>query len=143
MEKNEKKGVKITGEYLRDLRKKKGLTLQQVADALGVTPGHISNIERDLRGIGGPLLIKMAQFYGLPVEDFVEEETPPTNAVDLIAELYKADYVLYEGQLIDVRDEGVAWRIETAIRMGIAWALQLPEERKKFEEEEKKRRRKR
>ncbi|MDI3329086.1 MAG: hypothetical protein QJR06_11080, partial [Alicyclobacillaceae bacterium] len=47
----------------------------------------------------------------------------------------KADYVVFDGELIDVRDDGVAWRIETAIRMGLTWAKALPEEREKGRKE--------
>lgn len=131
----ERKGVKIPGAYLREIREKKGLSVRQVAEKLGISPSHLSNIERDLRGIGGPLLLKMAEFYGLPVQDFVEEDMPPERTVDLIAELYKADFVVFDGELIDVRDEGAAWRIEMAIRMGLTWAKALPEEREKSKKE--------
>lgn len=133
MDKTERKGIKLSGAYLREIRQKKGLTLQQAASLLGISTGHLSNIERDIKGIGGALLIKMAEVYGLPVQDLVGESEPPARTVDLIAELWKADYVLYEGQMIDVRDEAVATRIEMGIRMGIAWAKEWIEQRRKEE----------
>ncbi|HHY67018.1 MAG TPA: helix-turn-helix transcriptional regulator [Alicyclobacillus sp.] len=139
----ERKGVKIPGAYLREIREKKGLSVRQVAEKLGISPSHLSNIERDLRGIGGPLLLKMAEFYGLPVQDFVEEDKPPERTVDLIAELYKADFVVFDGELIDVRDDGVAWRIETAIRMGLTWAKALEREKGKKELEQLRKERRR
>lgn len=140
MEKTERKGVKISGEYLRELRQKKGLSLQKAASMLGISAGHLSNIERGIKGIGGALMLKMAELYGLPVQDLVGEAEPPVNTVDLIAELYKADYVLYDGRTIDVRDEFVAARIEMGIRMGIAWAMELIEQRRKEGEERRGRR---
>ena len=37
------------GNRIREARKKKGMTLKQVADATGYTIGHISQIERNLK----------------------------------------------------------------------------------------------
>ncbi|WP_018130092.1 helix-turn-helix domain-containing protein [Effusibacillus pohliae] len=132
MDKNE---LRVSGEYLRDIRKKKGLTLDQVADIVGTTAGYLSHIERGTkRNPSYKIVLGLAKLYGLPVEDLIGEAAPPTNTVDLIEQLYKADVVLYEGREIDVRDEFVAARIETGIRMGIAWALELIEKRKNEDE---------
>ena len=37
------------GSRIREMRKKRGLTLKEVAEATGYTIGHISQIERDLK----------------------------------------------------------------------------------------------
>ena len=36
------------GKRIRDARKKKRLTQQQVAEKIGVEPSHISNVEREI-----------------------------------------------------------------------------------------------
>ena len=37
------------GSRIREMRKRRGLTLKEVAEATGYTIGHISQIERDLK----------------------------------------------------------------------------------------------
>lgn len=48
------------GNRIREARKKKGMTLKQVADATGYTVGHISQIERDLKSPSLTALRKIA-----------------------------------------------------------------------------------
>ncbi|GIM47660.1 hypothetical protein DNHGIG_32090 [Collibacillus ludicampi] len=132
--KNEKAELQVSGEYLRNLRLKKGLTLEQVAEVAGCSVGYLSHIERgSRRNPSYRVILGLAKMYGVSVEELIGKAEPPINTVDLIEQLYKADFVLYEGREIDVRDEFVAERIETGIRMGILWALDLIEQRKKEE----------
>ena len=37
------------GRRIREMRKRRGLTLKEVAESTGYTIGHISQIERDLK----------------------------------------------------------------------------------------------
>lgn len=143
-DKNEKTELLVSGEYLRDLRLKKGLTLEQVAEVAGCSVGYLSHIERGTRrNPGYRVVLGLAKMYGVSVEELIGKAEPPINAVDLIETLYKADFVLYEGKKIDVRDEFVAARIETGIRMGILWALDLIEQREREKKEMEERRRRR
>ena len=48
------------GNRIREARKKKGMTLKQVADATGYTLGHISQIERNLKSPSLSALRKIA-----------------------------------------------------------------------------------
>lgn len=48
------------GNRIREARKKKGMTLKQVADATGYTIGHISQIERNLKSPSLSALRKIA-----------------------------------------------------------------------------------
>lgn len=48
------------GSRIREMRKKRGLTLKEVADATGYTIGHISQIERDLKSPSLVALRKIA-----------------------------------------------------------------------------------
>ena len=48
------------GSRIRELRKKRGLTLKEVAEATGYTIGHISQIERDLKSPSLVALRKIA-----------------------------------------------------------------------------------
>ena len=48
------------GSLIREMRKKRGLTLKEVAEATGYTIGHISQIERDLKSPSLVALRKIA-----------------------------------------------------------------------------------
>lgn len=48
------------GNRIREMRKKRGLTLKEVAEATGYTIGHISQIERDLKSPSLTALRKIA-----------------------------------------------------------------------------------
>ena len=48
------------GSRIREMRKKRGLTLKEVAEATGYTIGHISQIERDLKSPSLVALRKIA-----------------------------------------------------------------------------------
>ena len=48
------------GSRIREMRKRRGLTLKEVAEATGYTIGHISQIERDLKSPSLVALRKIA-----------------------------------------------------------------------------------
>lgn len=59
----------LAGEHpVRVLRSHRGMTLQQVADACGVTNAHISQIEKGKRSMSTELLKKMAEALRVDVE---------------------------------------------------------------------------
>ena len=129
---------KVNAQLIRELRLKRGFSLSQVARLLGVSESHISKIETGKAGVGGALLLKIADLYNVRPEDLFirdavpaddeEDDLPPPRVVDLIAEVYKSDYVLVDGEQIDVRPEAAAWRMEMATRMGAAWAKNVAAE---------------
>ena len=61
---------------IKDARKKKGMTVYQVAKALGVTAGVISRVERGLVGLRPSNAKKLAEILDLTVEQvlFPEEK---------------------------------------------------------------------
>jgi transcriptional regulator with XRE-family HTH domain len=70
---------------------KERLTLRQAATKLGVTPGTLSELERGLRHPHDVTLAKIAQGYGVPVEELFEEpalagkaEAPPQPGQSLL-----------------------------------------------------------
>jgi len=66
---------KVNGDWLRKNRKEKGLTLLQVAEALGYnSPGAIGDFEAGRRPISLDLLPKIAVLFGYPVEDLAIEQ---------------------------------------------------------------------
>ena len=68
------KGQRMVGEKLMKLRKKRGMSQQEVASALGVTQQTVSNWECDQ---GAPSLDKaadLARLYGVSLDDLVADE---------------------------------------------------------------------
>ena len=56
------------GQELRAARKQRGLTLQKVADDLGMSIATISRLERgDLDDIGARRLLRVAEYVGMQV----------------------------------------------------------------------------
>jgi quercetin dioxygenase-like cupin family protein/DNA-binding XRE family transcriptional regulator len=64
----------MIGEQLRELRKIKGLTLQQVADGVGVSTGYLSQIERNRSKLPIGVLKKIADVLGVHMNWFFQPE---------------------------------------------------------------------
>ena len=64
------------GKKLAALRKERGLTQQQLADALGASQSVVAYYERRAANPSLELLQKLADFYGVPVASLVDDSTP-------------------------------------------------------------------
>ena len=64
----------MIGQQLRELRKIKGLTLQQVADGVGVSTGYLSQIERNRSKLPIGVLKKIADALGVRMNWFFQPE---------------------------------------------------------------------
>ena len=88
------------GAYLKDLRKRRHLTLEKVASALGVSAGEISLIEKGSRRGSDQLLIRLAERYGEPLGEMLMKKYWPqlpflTGIVEptkLVTDLHKYLY---------------------------------------------------
>lgn len=67
------------GEHIRELRRIKGMTLQQVADAIGISTGYLSQIERNRSKLPIGVLKRIADLLGVHMNWFFQPETagPP------------------------------------------------------------------
>lgn len=62
-----------TGEVLKQLRKERGLTMQDVANAIGSSASYIHLLEKGKRKNPGlSSAIKLADFYGVEVSTFID-----------------------------------------------------------------------
>ncbi|MCI7769653.1 MAG: helix-turn-helix transcriptional regulator [Eubacteriales bacterium] len=61
----------LFGQLFRLLRKRKGFTSQQIADALHVSRSTYSRYENDLKEVEPDFLLSVAEFYGTTVDDFL------------------------------------------------------------------------
>ncbi len=78
------------GAMIKDLRIKSGLTQNQVADSLGVTPGYISNVENNRTAMSLRILTYYARLVGCSLDSLVGELEPEYTATALDRELYEA-----------------------------------------------------
>ena len=83
------------GEQIKSYRIKLGLTQNQVAAELDVTPGYISNVENGRTAMSLRFLIYYAKLMGVTLDELVGNLEPgyTSNALDnaLMAEISKMD----------------------------------------------------
>jgi transcriptional regulator with XRE-family HTH domain len=80
--------VAITlAQRLKELRLKKGDSLQDVADAVGVSKAHVWELETGKsRNPSADLLIKLAKHFGVPVAQLMgEDPDAPAEDQELVA----------------------------------------------------------
>ena len=79
------------GERMKMRRQRLKLTQQQIADAIGLSPQHISAIEQDQRAPSLPFLAKLAEELGVTVDYLITgKEGVVTDTIPAI----KADKTL-------------------------------------------------
>ena len=55
---------------IRALRQTRGLTQEELAARLGVSPTYIAHVETYWRGVSLPVLYRLARVFGVPLRDF-------------------------------------------------------------------------
>lgn len=119
-----KKEGRIRAEVLRELREKRGLSLNETAKQMGLTPSYLSLLENGKRqNPGTDVIEKILAFYEITVDTILHGSVE--NVVDLEAMLWQADLIRIDGRVIDVRDDRVVDRLILALKMGAAWANEL------------------
>lgn len=78
------------GALIKNLRIQNGLTQNQVAESLGVTPGYISNVENNRTAMSLRILTYYARLVGCSLDSLVGELEPEYSETALDRELYKA-----------------------------------------------------
>lgn len=75
--------MKFKGNFLREKRKEKGLTQDQLARKIGLDSGSwISAWETGVASIRGDNLTKLVEFFCIPAEDWWEYPTKGGKNVD-------------------------------------------------------------
>lgn len=67
----------LIGEKIRNIRKEKNLTISVLADEVEVTPGYISQIERDLIDPSLSVLKRICKSLDVPLSTLFSEESKP------------------------------------------------------------------
>ncbi|MET7622771.1 helix-turn-helix domain-containing protein [Streptomyces sp. NPDC005408] len=66
---------------LRDLRRRRGLTLEAAAQRAGLSPAHLSRLETGNRQPSLPMLLALARIYGTTVAELLGESAPEREPV--------------------------------------------------------------
>ena len=78
------------GILIKKLRIEHNLTQNQVAEALGVTPGYISNVENNRTAMSLRILTYYAKLVGCSLDSLVGDLEPEYTETALDRELYEA-----------------------------------------------------
>ncbi|MBR3833732.1 MAG: helix-turn-helix domain-containing protein [Lachnospiraceae bacterium] len=78
------------GLMIKNLRIANGLTQNQVAESLGVTPGYISNVENNRTAMSLRILTYYARLVGCSLDSMVGELEPEYTETALDRKLYQA-----------------------------------------------------
>ncbi|MER5459710.1 XRE family transcriptional regulator [Streptomyces sp. NPDC002668] len=66
---------------LRDLRRRRGLTLEAAAQRAGLSPAHLSRLETGHRQPSLPMLLGLARLYGSTVAELLGELAPEREPI--------------------------------------------------------------
>lgn len=61
--------AKTLGEFVRSKRDELDISLRELARQLGITPPFLSDIELGKRYPSEPVMVKLAEFFKMPVDD--------------------------------------------------------------------------
>ena len=78
------------GTLIKELRIQNGLTQNQVAESLGVTPGYISNVENNRTAMSLRILTYYARLVGCSLDSLIGELEPDYSETALDRKLYNA-----------------------------------------------------
>ena len=71
----------VFGNRLRETRKERGLTQEQLASMLNISTPHLGNIEIGKRGISVDLLMEMANALSVSVDFLIRGIDSPTHQI--------------------------------------------------------------
>lgn len=92
----------MLGDKIKNLRKKKGLTQQELSNAIGVSRSTIGMVEKNLQGTGNETLIKLADFFGVTVDYLLSDNEQIENIEEIKKE---RDYSLSIKEQENIDDE--------------------------------------
>ena len=80
--------MKALGTKISELRKARGMTQDELADKMGVSPQAVSKWENDLSMPDLPVLIELSDFFHISLDDFLKEKV---QTVELLSEDKRKD----------------------------------------------------
>jgi transcriptional regulator with XRE-family HTH domain len=70
----ERANVSRFGEKLRTLRKRRGLTVQQLGDLLGVHNSHVVRLEKGTRKPSVDLVLEISRIFQVAADQLIKDE---------------------------------------------------------------------
>lgn len=92
----------MLGDKIKNLRKKFGLTQQELSTAIGVSRSTIGMVEKNLQGTGNETLMKLADFFGVTIDYLLSDDEQIENIEELKKE---RDYSLSIKDQENIDDE--------------------------------------
>ena len=89
---------KKIGEFLRELRKEKGLTQEQLAEQFNVSGRTVSRWETGSNMPDISIIPEMADFYGVDIREIIEGERRPAEAAEASPEDDVTKVIEYAGE---------------------------------------------
>lgn len=69
---------------IKELRKERGLTVEQLADLVGLSKSYVSEIENGKKQANQARIKKFAEAFGVPVFDLLDQDTISSDERDLL-----------------------------------------------------------
>ena len=98
------------GRRVSELRKKRGMTLTQLARLTGLSPGQISRLENGKQGFRSATLIKVAKALGVEPWEIYQTEAPAPQPPELSRKLLRA---LRHPEVVSVLEQVARARTES------------------------------
>jgi transcriptional regulator with XRE-family HTH domain len=73
--------IRVIGQRIKELRSQRGLTLEEVAEKSGCTPGFLSQLERNKAAPSITTLYSIAEAFGVKVSDFFPDGINTTKVM--------------------------------------------------------------
>lgn len=90
---------------IRELRENRGMQQKELAIALNVSQPTVSDWEAGRKTPSGKSLIKLAQFFGISVEELTSDTMEPTQPVQPIVTNSDIKFALFGDPAADITDE--------------------------------------
>lgn len=90
--------IRQMGNRIKEVRDQKGLTLEQVADAAGISAGYLSRMETGGRNVSLKNLAKLSKALGIQDRDLVSADRSEVPLVGMVSAGTDAVTVFGEGQ---------------------------------------------
>lgn len=103
------------GQKLRKLRKEKGVSLQTVADALGISKSTITGYEHDSREPGIEIINKIAEYYRINPLYLIKNELVPNYRAINLKELFENEDLTVEDKRLTIKEKDMIYRVIKAI----------------------------
>ena len=71
------------GKYLKMERIARGYTQAQIAQIANITQAQVSYYEKDLNSPSIDIVAKMADFYGISIDELIGREIPPRTSIQI------------------------------------------------------------